>query len=199
MVWKTDAVDLETLLEYVTKEMKLSVAENHSLMINMVVFPFLDLVYIMLTWGLSFLSDMALYFSLCYFPSAVICHCELWLHKLVFTKIHTHTLTVFTAFPLDHQDLLVKWPAEAENSVLQTDSSGRALALPQLTPSFSPRCPCLAPWGWVTSSSPSPLPLLSLMEVWSWWRGLVNNLGALVHFITWPARLVGTFALSALV
>ncbi len=43
------------------------------------------------------------------------------------------------------------------------------------------------------------LPLLSLMEAWSWWRGLVNNLGALVHFITWPARLAGTFALSALV
>lgn len=91
MVWKTDAVDLETLLEYVTKEMKQSVTKKHSLMINTAVFPFLDLVYIMLTWGLSFLSDMTLYFSLCYFPSAVICHCELWLHKLVFTKIHTHT------------------------------------------------------------------------------------------------------------
>lgn len=47
MVLKTDAVDLETLLEYVTKEMKQSVTEQHSLLINMVVFPFLDLVYVL--------------------------------------------------------------------------------------------------------------------------------------------------------
>lgn len=148
-------------------------------------FPFLTLLYIMLTRGFSFFSDMPLFFSLFYFPSAVICHCELCLHKLVFIKLNTHR--VFTAFPLDQQVLLVRWPAEAEHSLLQTDSSSGAPVLPRPTPSLGPRCPRLAPWGRVTSSSPSlsPLPLLSLMEVWGWRRGLVNNLGALVHFITW--------------
>lgn len=130
-------------------------------------------------------------------PLAVISHHEPWLHKLVFTDTHAQysqcsllTNRVCWWNDLRRQSTCLRrqtLPAELWSSTADSIIHSQV----PLSGSMGP--------GDIIVTPLSPLPLLSLMEARSWWRGLVNNLGALVHFITWPARLAGTFTLSALV
>lgn len=128
------------------------------------------------------------------FSRTVISHYEPWLHKLVFTDTRTQCslLTNMACWWINlqrqsvlllRQTLPVELWSSTADSIIQSQVP--------LSGSMGP--------GDIIVTPLSPLPQLSLMETRYWWRGLVNNLGALVHFITWPARLAGTCTLSALV